>query len=49
MPLIADSSIDMEQMLKDIVGNGDEDDMEANNDQCADGKIGHDGWFVRVK
>ena len=31
IPLIADGAVDMEQMLKDKVGDGDEDNVETYN------------------
>ena len=47
--MIADGAIDMEQVLNGKVGDGDEDDVEADDDQRADREVGDDGWFVTVK
>lgn len=43
VPLITDRIIEMEQMLQCEVGDGDEDDVEADDDQGADGEVGDDG------
>ena len=41
--MIADHAIDVHKMLKSIVGNGNKDDMEANDDQSSDRNIGDEG------
>ena len=40
--MIADAPFNMEQMLKGKVENCDGDNMEADDDQSADGKVGDD-------
>ena len=35
VPLIADGAVDMAQMTKDKVGDGDEHDVKTNDDQSA--------------
>lgn len=42
VPLICDGIIEMRHMLKDKIGYGDEDDMEANDDQGTNREIGDD-------
>ena len=39
----------MEQVLNGKVGDGDEDDMQADDDQRADGEVGDDGCSVIVQ
>ena len=36
-------------MLDGEIGDGDEDDVEADDDECADGKIGDDGRSETVE
>ena len=42
IPLITNSAIEVEQVLNGIVGDGDENDVEADDDQRADGEVGDD-------
>ena len=37
--MIADHAMDVHKMLNGIVGNGNEDNMETNDDQSTDGEI----------
>ena len=48
IPLITNRSIDMEQVLNNIIGNSNEDDMEANNYQSANGEVGDEREFICV-
>ena len=47
--MIADHAIDVHKMLKSIVGNGNEDNMETNDDQSSDGDIGNKWEFNVIK
>lgn len=40
-PLIADRVVEMQQMYKSIVGDGDGCYMEADDDQSSNGEIGN--------
>ena len=43
VPLITDRIIEMEKMLQREIGDSDEDDVEADDDQGTNGEIGDDG------
>ena len=47
--MIADHLIDVHKMFKSIVGNGNEDNMETNDDQSSDGDIGNKREFNVIK
>ena len=47
--MVADGALDVHQVLDGEVGNGDEYNVKADDDQRADGYIGNDSRFPIVK
>ena len=49
VPMIANTSVDSKDMLEGVIGDGDEYDMKANNDQGSNAEIGNNVVFDTVE
>lgn len=49
VPLIADSAVDSQSLLKGEISNGDQHDVEANDNQSSDGEIGDESPFDTIE
>ena len=47
--MITDGAVQMEQMLQKEISYCDQNDVKADDDECADGKIGDDGRSETVE
>lgn len=49
VPFVADVAVESKDVFESEIGDGDEDDVEADDDEGADGEIGNDGWCQSIK